>query len=98
MTFAAVGSGQFGQQGAATVSVTTHGVGNFIASVITSTVGGAMSQYTGGKNLALDELDRKTQQRIDAQKADIANQWQGVAFKRNRIRTLGASQGSQPPR
>ena len=30
MTFAAVGGGQFGQEGGATVSVTTHSVGNFI--------------------------------------------------------------------
>ncbi len=62
-----------------------HGVGHFIASVLTSALGGAMSQYTGGRNLALEELDKQTQRRIDAQKANLANQWQGVNFKRNLV-------------
>lgn len=36
-------------------------------------VGGAMSQYTGGKNLALEQLNRSIDADIDAQKHDIAN-------------------------
>lgn len=62
-----------------------HGVGHFIASVLTSAVGGAFSKYSGGRNLALEEFDKKTEQRIAAQKADLANQWQGIGLKRNLI-------------
>lgn len=62
-----------------------HGVGHFIATVLLSAVGGAVSQYTGGRNLALEEFDKRTQQRIDAQKADIENQWKGIGLKRNII-------------
>lgn len=62
-----------------------HGVGNFIATVLTSALGGAMSPYTGGRNPALEELEKSTQRRIDAQKANIANRWQGITFKRNLI-------------
>lgn len=62
-----------------------HGVGHFIASVLTAAVAGFGSKYTGGRNLALEELDKKTQQRIDAQKANIANQWRGIGMKQNLI-------------
>lgn len=62
-----------------------HGVGYMLASVLLSTIGGAMSQYTGGKNVALDQLNLKTQQRIDAQTADIANQWKGNGAKQNLV-------------
>jgi hypothetical protein len=62
-----------------------HGIGHFIASVLTSAVGGAMSKYTGGRNLALEELDKKTQMRIEAQQANIANQWKGIGMRQNLI-------------
>lgn len=62
-----------------------HGIGHFIASVLTSAVGGAMSQHTSGRNLALEEFDKRTAARIDAQKADIENRWKGATFKRNLI-------------
>lgn len=62
-----------------------HGIGHFIASVLTSAVGGAMSQYTGGRNLALEELDKRTQARIEAQTANIQNQWKGVGMRQNLV-------------
>jgi hypothetical protein len=70
-----------------------HGVGHFIATVLTAALGGAMSPYTGGRNLALEELDKRTQQRIDAQKANIANQYQALNFKRNLIAEQYARSG-----
>lgn len=62
-----------------------HGIGHFIMSVLTSAVGGAMSQYTGGRNLALEELDKRTQRRIEAQTADIQNQWKGLGVRQNLV-------------
>lgn len=62
-----------------------HGVGNFIGRVLLGFGGGFASPATGGKNLALDELQKLTDQRIQAQKDAIANQWQGVKMKQNLV-------------
>lgn len=62
-----------------------HGVGAVITNLITATVGGFVSSGTGGKNLALEAIDKQTDRRIQAQKDNIANRWQGLNFKRNMI-------------
>jgi hypothetical protein len=70
-----------------------HGVGNFIASVLLGAAGGFASSATGGRNLALEAMQKQNDQRIQAQKDAIANQWQGVNVKRNVIQEQLARSG-----
>lgn len=57
--------------------------GRFIADIILGGIGGAMSQYTGGKNLALDSMNQRINREIAAQQANIANQWKGNEADKN---------------
>src|SRR6185436_7366534 len=49
-----------------------HGlsVGGTIASALAMTLGGALSPYTGGRNMALEQFNRTVDQDIAAQHAD----------------------------
>lgn len=67
------------------VDPTEHGVGHFVAQVALGMLGGFASPATGHRNLALEEFDKQSSERIQAQTAAIANQWQGLGFKRNLI-------------
>lgn len=61
------------------------GTAGTIGMLLASTVGGAMSQYTGGKNLALDNFGKRVDADIEAQKLDIANQWRGIETRKGAI-------------
>lgn len=60
-------------------------IGGTIADFLALTVGGAFSQYTGGKNLALESLDKSIDDNIAAQKDDIANGWKGIETRKGEI-------------
>ncbi len=54
------------------------GIGQSILNVVALTLGGAVSKYTGGRNLALEQLNKAIDANIDAQKANLANRWKGA--------------------
>ncbi len=61
------------------------GIGGSVAMLFATTLGGAMSQYTGGRNLALEQFSKRVDADIAAQHADLANQWKSVDLRRNAI-------------
>ncbi len=71
------------------------GIFGAIGNVIALTLGGAMSQYTGGRNLALEQLNKAIDNHIDAQKSDLANQWRGMATRREGIADAQAQEADQ---
>ena len=58
------------------------GIGGTITAIIASAIGGAMSQYTGGRNLALEQINKSIENDIAAQNADIANKWKAIGSDR----------------
>jgi hypothetical protein len=61
------------------------GLGATIAGVLFSGIGGAMSQFTGGRNLALEQFEKNIDRNVAAQKDNIANKWKGLQFKQTAI-------------
>lgn len=70
-----------------------QGVLGSIATVIGLTLGGAMSQYTGGRNLALEQLNKAIDNHIAAQKDNLANQWKGLGMRKEAIADAYAQHG-----
>lgn len=65
-----------------------HGsVGEAIARVLLSAIGGGMSQFTGGHNLALEQFQKNNENDIQAQKDNIANRWRGLDARKGAIAT-----------
>jgi len=61
------------------------GIGGTIATIIAAAIGGAMSQYTGGRNLALEQINKSIESDIASQKDNIDNQWKGIGSDRTNI-------------
>lgn len=61
------------------------GVLGGILGLIGVAIGGAASPFTGGRNLALEELDRANNEHIEAQKADLANKWRALGYSNDQI-------------
>lgn len=53
--------------------------------ILGAALGGAMMQHTGGKNVFLDDYNKRLDRDIAAQKDDIANQWKGIDVRNNAI-------------
>ena len=62
-----------------------RGILGTIGMVLASTLGGAMSQYTGGRNLALEQINKQVADHIEAQKADMANRWKGIGVEQQGV-------------
>lgn len=66
------------------------GIGQSILNVVALTLGGAMSQGTGGRNLALEQLNKAIETHIETQKANLANRWKGLGLRQEGIATDAA--------
>lgn len=63
----------------------TRSTGGAIADILNMTLGGAMSRYNGGRNLGIEQFDRRVDADIAAQHADIANRWRGLEVRKGAI-------------
>lgn len=64
-----------------------------IGDILLSAIGGAVSQYTGGRNLFLDQFNKNVENDIAAQHADIANGWRGLDTRKGAIASEYANHG-----
>ena len=56
-----------------------------IARVVLGAIGGAMSQYTGGHNLALEQFQKNVDEDVASQTANVANQWKALDGRKTAI-------------
>jgi len=61
------------------------GIMEGIARVVLGAIGGAMSQYTGGHNLALEQFQKNVDEDVANQTANQANQWKGLDGRKTAI-------------
>ncbi|HEY1554786.1 MAG TPA: hypothetical protein VGF94_08130 [Kofleriaceae bacterium] len=61
------------------------GVLGTLGEILASTLGGASSHWTGGQNWALQQWDQAVNNHIDAQKANLSNQWKALGFKQDQV-------------
>jgi len=71
----------------------SRGIFGRLADIVAATVAGRFSMYTGGRNLALDAFNKRVDEDIAAQHADIANGWHGIDAKRGDIAAELAQHG-----
>lgn len=72
----------------------TGGV-NKIGAVLMGVIGGLIQGKQGGRNIGLDALNDKIERSIAAQKADIANQREGIAIRKGALADEYARTGDE---
>ncbi len=65
-----------------------------IAGVLQAMIGGLITNQNGGRNIGLDLLQKEVDQDIDAQKADLANQWQNIGTRKGAVAEEFARHGN----
>ena len=66
-----------------------RGVGQRILGALAAFIGGLAAPSNGGRNVALEMIQRSIEQDIDAQKADLANAWKGIDTRKGAVATQG---------
>lgn len=61
------------------------GIGRSILNVVALTLGGVASSGSGGRNLALEQLNKAIDNHIATQKDDLANQWRAISVRKEGI-------------